>query len=265
MVAMLAIAVRQIATDSKKPWQKHNTRRLDAIRIEIDRLGLSEIEKAVALTSLILALDSVDSTLGHFASYLNAWSPRSYNTFRLKLPNFDISHGEHAVRSGDIFDIVDSVDSDLAYYDPPYGSNNEKMPPSRVRYSAYYHLWTSVCLNDQPPLFGKVRRRCDTSDSVARSVFEEFRKDAAGRYVAVTAIEKLLRVTNARHIILSYSSGGRATADELHDCIATVGQLQEIIEVDHKRNVMAKMQWTREWIKEAECSNREFLFLIEKK
>jgi adenine-specific DNA-methyltransferase len=38
----------------KKPWQKHNTRKLDAIREEIERLALDEYEKAVALTSLIL-------------------------------------------------------------------------------------------------------------------------------------------------------------------------------------------------------------------
>jgi hypothetical protein len=61
----------------KKPWQKHNTRRLDAIREEIDRLTLSDVERAVVLTSLILALDEVESTLGHFASYLNDWSPRA--------------------------------------------------------------------------------------------------------------------------------------------------------------------------------------------
>jgi hypothetical protein len=62
-------------TGLKKPWQKKNTRRLDAIREEIDRLQLDEVTKAVAITSLILALDRVDNTLGHFASYLNEWSP----------------------------------------------------------------------------------------------------------------------------------------------------------------------------------------------
>jgi adenine-specific DNA-methyltransferase len=52
----------------KKPFQIHNTRKLDAIREEIDRMSLGEIEKSVLLTSLMLALDKVDSTLGHFAS-----------------------------------------------------------------------------------------------------------------------------------------------------------------------------------------------------
>jgi adenine-specific DNA-methyltransferase len=71
----------------KKPWQKKNTRKLDAIRQEIDKLGLDEITKAVAITSLIFALDRVDSTLGHFASYLNKWSLRSYDDMELKVPD----------------------------------------------------------------------------------------------------------------------------------------------------------------------------------
>jgi len=52
----------------KKPWQIHNTRKLDAIRDEIDAMKLSETEKHVALTSLLIGLDKVDSTLGHFTS-----------------------------------------------------------------------------------------------------------------------------------------------------------------------------------------------------
>jgi adenine-specific DNA-methyltransferase len=248
----------------KKPWQRHNTRKLDAIRDEIDRLGLPEEENSVLLASLILALDSVDSTLGHFASYLNEWSARSYNHLRLKVPELFNSSIQHEVHSGDIFDVLPLVQADIAYFDPPYGSNNEKMPPSRVRYSAYYHVWTSVCFNDKPELFGKVKRRADTSDTVSGSVFEEFRKDSSGRYIAVQAIHQLLRQANAGHIILSYSSGGRATAAELCECIADIGKTKEILEIDYKKNVMAGMQWTREWVKEAEEPNREFMFLIEK-
>jgi len=248
----------------KKPWQKHNTRRLDAIREEIERLALPEYERAVALTSLILALDEVDSTLGHFVSYLNDWSPRSYKKLHLKIPRLIPKTESHRVIHGSIFDLLPKVEVDLAYFDPPYGSNNEKMPPSRVRYAAYYHLWTTVCLNDKPPLFGKAQRREDTSDTVVSSEFEEFRKNDAGRFIALDAIERLLATARAQHIILSYSSGGRATAEQLHDVIASVGRVIQVLEIDYRKNVMAGMCWTNEWIADATTPNREFLFLIEK-
>ena len=249
----------------KKPWQVHNTRKLDAIREEIANLSLSKVEKAVALTSLILALDKVDSTLGHFSSYLKEWSPRSSNKLCLKVPNFAVFKREHQVYSKDIFNLIPNVQVDLAYFDPPYGSNNEKMPPSRVRYASYYHLWTTVCLYDKPEVFGKAKRRKDTSDVISASVFEEFRKNEGGKFIAVEAIEKLLQATNAHWIILSYSSGGRATAENLNDVISNCGTLLDVVEIDYKKNVMADMKWTNEWIKDAVEPNKEFLFLIEKK
>jgi len=252
------------ADGRKKPWQRHNTRKLDAIRQEIDNLSLDPVDKAVALTSLILALDRVDSTLGHFASYLHRWAPRSYRDLHLVVPDLGPSRGGHQVFRRDVFDLAGEVVADLAYFDPPYGSNNEKMPPSRVRYAAYYHLWTSVCLFDRPEVFGKVNRRRDTSDSVAASVFEAFRKGEDGGFVAVRAIDRLLRTTRARWIILSYSSGGRATAEELNDVIRRHGRLLEVVELAYRKNVMADMRWTNEWLRDAERPNREFLFLLEK-
>ena len=248
----------------KKPWQKQNAQKLDAIREEIEALSLPDEEKAVALTSLILALDEVDSTLGHFASYLKEWSPRSYRPLLMKLPRLIPHSGQHTVLRGDIFDCLASIKADLAYYDPPYGSNNEKMPPSRVRYAAYYHLWTSVCLFDTPDVFGKAKRRCDTSDSISGSVFEEFRKNESGQFIALNAIKRLLENTTSPFILLSYSSGGRATAQELQDIISSVGKLREMMEIDYKRNVMGNMRWTNDWVREAEETNRELLFLIEK-
>ena len=248
----------------KKPWQFHNTRKLDAIRQEIETLKLDPIEKAVALTSLILALDRVDSTLGHFSAYLREWAPRAYKELVLKVPEIFTSEGDHQVHQADIFELVPRVSVDLAYFDPPYGSNNEKMPPSRVRYAAYYHLWKSVVLFDKPTLFGKAKRRKDTSDPLAASIFEEFRRNDDGQFIAVQAIAKLVRETQARWILLSYSSGGRATAQQLNEVMQNSGKLLTVLELDYKKNVMAGMRWTHEWVDIAEEPNREFLFLLEK-
>ncbi len=248
----------------KKPWQSHNTQKLDAIRNEIERMNLTTIEKSVLLTSLILALDEVDSTLGHFASYLNKWSARSYKTLKLKVPKLFYTKATHSVNSGDIFDLLPKVSFDLAYFDPPYGSNNEKMPPSRVRYSAYYHIWSTICLNDKPEIFGMANRRSDSSDTISQNPFEDFRRSENGRFVAVEAIERLLTNTQAKHIILSYSSGGRATASELNDSISKIGTVLELQEIDYRKNVMSSMCWTNEWVADANKPNREFLFLIKR-
>lgn len=248
--------------EGKRPFQIHNTMKLDAIRDEIDRLNLEWPDKCVLLTSLINALDSVDNTLGHYAAYLSQWSPRSYNTMVLRLPKRINAKERCEVVRKDVFEAVKTY-HDLVYLDPPYGSNNEKMPPSRVRYSAYYHIWKTVVLNDKPELFGKANRRVDSKDTVNPSVFEEFRKDANGDFIAMKAIEKLIASTNAKYILLSYSSGGRATREELFDIINKHGHLIKAIEIDYKKNVMASLRWTNEWVGK-EDKYKEYLFLMEK-
>lgn len=248
----------------KRPFQLKNTKRLDGIRDEIDKMKLDPIEKAVALTSLIHALDEVDSTLGHYAAYLADWSPRSYKDLHLQLPKLFINKGKNKVIRGDIFETVKKAEFDLAYFDPPYGSNNDKMPPSRVRYNSYYHIWTTVIQNDKPALFGKVNRREDSRDTVSASVFEEFRKDENGNFIAMQAIRKLINETKSKFILLSYSSGGRATKEELHDILNTGGKLIRGIEIDYKKNVMGNMRWTNEWVN-SDGKYLEYLFLMQKK
>jgi len=249
--------------DIKMPFQIKNTRKLDAIRDKIEELGLNDIDKSVILTSLLFALDAVDSTLGHFVSYLSKWSNRSHNDLFLKLPDLRETTGNHRVFREDIFKVIENNSFDLAYFDPPYGSNNEKMPPSRVRYSSYYHIWTSVIKHDKPALFGKVNRREDTRDVVSASVFEEFRKNNEGNFIAMEAIRTLIRNTSARYILLSYSSGGRATKKELEGILNETGKVLKIVEIDYKKNIMASMRWTNEWLN-SNNAHKEYLFLMER-
>lgn len=247
----------------KRPFQLKNTIKLDAIRDEIDRLHLSAVDKAVALTSLILALDAVDNTLGHYCSYLSGWSTRSYHDIILKVPSLCPNVGRSKVYQEDIFNLIRTEPCDLAYFDPPYGSNNEKMPSSRVRYNAYYHIWTSIVLNDKPEVFGKANRRIDSRDGVNDSVFEAYRKDDDGHYTAMNAIRELIRKTDAKYILLSYSSGGRATKKDLCDILETEGLLLKCLEIDYKTNVMGQMRWTNEWVN-SDARTCEYLFLVKK-
>lgn len=248
----------------KRPFQAKNTRKLDAIRDETENLNLEWEDKCVILTSLIYALDSVDSTLGHYVSYLSKWSKRSNNDLFLKLPKRFKHNGKHKVIRGDIFDTISKNRFDLVYFDPPYGSNNEKMPPSRVRYASYYHIWTTIIKHDKPKVFGKANRRIDSRDLQSASVFEEFRKDKDGKFLAMKALRDLIHKTNARYIILSYSSGGRATKQELNDIMLEAGKLLKVVEINYKANVMGGMRWTNEWVN-SDDKHHEYLFLLEKK
>ena len=251
----------------KRMWQLHNTMKLDAIREEIDKIANDEIEKSVLLTSLILAMDKVDSSVGHHVSYLKEWAPRAYNLMKMEIARLIIDDKDHKVFNDDIFNLLDDVGVDLAYYDPPYGSSNELMPPSRVRYASYYHIWKTVCLNDKPKVVGVANRREDVSDVIAGSIFEEFRKNEDGRYIVINALKKLIKKTRAKYIVLSYNNNGRATFDSILEILRELNMPCSVLEMEYKKNVMATMTWTNEWLnggKGHNLQNKEFLFLIQK-
>ncbi len=237
--------------------------KLDTIREEIDKIVNDEIEKSVLLTSLILAMDKVDSSVGHHVSYLKEWAPRAYKTMRMEIPMLQIDNKNHKVLQADIFDLLENIEVDLAYYDPPYGSSNELMPPSRVRYASYYHIWKTVVLNDKPKVIGAANRREDVSDTIAASAFEEFRKNANGHYLVIDTLKRLIEKTNAKYIVLSYNNNGRATFDAVLEIIKELKTKCSVFEMDYKKNVMSTMTWTNEWLGN-EIKNKEYLFLIQK-
>ncbi len=249
-------------TDAKKPFRLKNMQKLDAIRAEIDRMPLAWPDKCVLLSSLMLALDKVDSTLGHFCSYLSRWSARSAGDLPLHLPHRFAHGGGHRVWKQDIFQATARQNWDLAYFDPPYGSNNVKMPSSRVRYAAYYHFWTTLIRNDRPELFGAAARRTDSRDRQAGSVFEDFRRAPDGHLWALHALQKLLAQTQARYIMLSYSSAGSIAKEDLLDALRQNGKLLKFLKIDYKKNIMSEMSWTGKWTRDEK--NYEYIFLIQK-
>ena len=258
----------------KKPFQLKTTQKVDTIRQEIDKIidkqKLGNIEKSVLLTSLMLALDEVDSTLGHFSAYLKTWSKRSFKDLWLTTPilqnSYDKKATKHQVSQEDIFKLVQNQSWDLAYFDPPYGSGNVKMPPSRVRYQAYYHFWNSLILNDQPELFGVNQRRLDSKDAVSNNIFEEFRRDQNGDFLAIKAVKELILQTQAKYILLSYNSGNPLANEQLWSFLNSnpAYKLVKTLEIDYRKNVMSKMTSTQKWLP-SETKYVEFLFLLQKR
>jgi adenine-specific DNA-methyltransferase len=257
------------ASSIKKPFQIHNTRKLDAIREEIDNIfGLAhsmpntlvdsyqlDIQKSTILASLLLALDKVDSTLGHQAAYLKNWSKRSFDTLHLEIPNYIVHTEKHTVLQKSAGEIDLKVD--LAFFDPPYGTNSEKAKTSRVRYDSYYHIYKSVILNDKPTVFGRNNRRLDSKDAVALSDFESTDKNTVK-----TAFKQLLKI-KAKYFLFSYSSTSKLNVqDELIPLIAEQCDIISVSKIDHKKHAMANMSWTNEWLNTTE--NFEYLVLAKK-
>lgn len=247
------------ACDGKKrPFLKKNTRRLDAIRDEIDRIADDKIEHAILVTALVNALDSVDNTLGHQVAYLSKWAPRAYNDLILRQPRLIPGDGNYRVTRMDARKI--SGRYDLAYFDPPYNTNNSHTPTTRVRYASYYHFWTTVVLNDKPQVVGAANRRLDcSSDSLPGAIS----KYESTKYDEVLAeIERLVVEVEARYVLFSYSNKGKVDIGDLQEIFSRYKVLAEE-KIAHRENVQKLLTSNREWLGDP-SANFEYLFLVEK-
>lgn len=247
-----------ISSDGKKKiWQLKNTYKLDQIRDEIDIISENDIEKSILLSSLLLALDKVDNTIGHQVSYLKKWSKRSYLDLNLSLPNLLIGNSEYNSIKGDILDIKKSYD--FVFLDPPYGTNNEKMPTSRIRYFSYYHLWTTIVKNDKPELMGAANRRIDSSDTVdgALSDFESTDYEFVKK-----SIENLVDNLNTKYFMFSYNNKSRVSIDDLDSIFSKYNIINKEI-IEYKENVMKNMKWENKWQYDNSV-NYEFLYFVKK-
>lgn len=247
----------------KRPFQFHVTEKIDSIREEIDCLFPEDcVDKSVLLTSLLLSLDKVCNDLGHHVSYLKEWSTRSYNQLRLEVPNYrrDTTQ-KHKVYCSDVLSLRNN-EFDLCYFDPPYGTSNQVTKTTRVRYFSYYHLWTTVCKNDKPKLFGNSKRREDvSSDSLpgAISVFEDT-KDP----VVENAFNNLLNF-NTKYSLFSYSNRSKVPIDKLLDLISAKAEIQKVLKFEHAPNSQTFALTNGNWKSLHDEPNYEYLILAKTK
>lgn len=200
-----------------------NGARIDAIRAEIDRLVLSEDERSVVLTSLLLAADRVDSTTGIQMAYLKQWAPRAHNDLELRLPNLIAGAGE--VRQQDAITFARSGgtrDVDLTYIDPPYNQHS---------YAGNYHVWETLVRNDQPEAYGIARKRIDI-----RGVRNPWNSKPRFRQT----LSSLLAAVESRYMLVSFSNEGFVPTVELEALLQEFGSVRRM-DIDFQRYVGAQI------------------------
>lgn len=189
-----------------------NGRRVDAIRAAIAERHAGSWLEPLLLTSLVEAADRVDSTTGLQMAYLKTWAPRAARRLTLHAPVVPVGPRGRAVH-GDAAALVARLGSfDLAYLDPPYNQH---------RYESNYHVWETIVRDDRPESFGVARKRVDLRDGSRRSAFNDRQRSGA-------ALAGCIRDVDARVVVVSQSSEGWMTHDELVELCATRGRPERI-------------------------------------
>jgi adenine-specific DNA-methyltransferase len=200
-----------------------NGARIDAIREEIERLDAGPYERAILLTTLMLAADRVDSTTGLQMAYLKAWAPRAHNDLELRLPR--LLPGSGLAVQQDAVAFVEgggTRDVDLTYIDPPYNQHS---------YFGNYHIWETLMRNDAPEAYGVARKRIDTREN--RSAFNSKRAFSS-------AFERTILGVESPFLLVSFNNEGYISAGEMVRLLSEKGHVVQM-DVDFKRYVGAQI------------------------
>ncbi len=174
-------------------FSNENAMRIDATREQIDnwqKEGLvNENEFYVLLASLVDAADFVANISGTYGAYLKIWRSMALKPFTMLVPNLIESNLEHEVHKEDSNKIIEKVEGDILYIDPPYNTR---------QYAANFHLLETLSCWDTPLVYGKTGLR----------PYEEQKSAYSQRTKCQNAFSDLINKAKAKYILMSYNNEG---------------------------------------------------------
>ena len=198
-----------------------NGQKVDVIRRQIEAWKrdnlITEDEYYVLLLSLLEAVSKVTNISGTYGAYLKEWDARTYKELTLEPIAPIPSDKEHVVYRQDANRLVDRIECDILYIDPPYNTR---------QYITNYHLLETIARYDNPSVYGKTGLR--TYTDAEKSAY-------CSQAGCLRAFAALVSRAKAKHIIVSYNSEGIMSETEIRDVLSERGSMPKLILIDYRR------------------------------
>lgn len=183
-------------------FTEKNATKIDGIRIEIEKLYKDFIidlkERNFLIASLIESVMGVSNTTGTYEAYLKNWDNRALKEFELQPINIRKANKifNNTIYNKDSNELLRKINGDVLYIDPPYTVTD---------YNSAYHVLESISKYDYPTIGGITGRR---KEITKKSKYTKKKQ-------ALINFEDLFRQANFNHILVSYSTQGLVSVDEL--------------------------------------------------
>ncbi len=207
----------------RKYFTPENGKKIDAVRTKInewktDKL-ISESEYFVLLAALIESVPFYANISGVYAAFLKKYDPRALKQFEIKPMSFYSGEQSHAVYNKNSMDLINDIDVDILYIDPPY--NNRQYAPN-------YHLLETIALYDSPKIKGITGMR----------EYKEKKSEFCNQASALKALEEIAKTAKYKCLILSYNSEGIMPEQDIISVLGKYGKvsLQNIDYLRFKSN-----------------------------
>lgn len=187
---------------------QENANRIDFIRIKLDEWKrdnlIDEQEYSYLLACLIEGIPYVSNISGTYGAYLKKWDKRALNTIELKRLDITDNNKKNKCFNKDANELIKEIEGDILYLDPPYNSR---------QYVPNYHVLETIARNDYPEIYGVTG---------LRNYDKQKSKYCNKRYVK-ESFEMLIKEANFKHIVVSYSTDGLMTVDEIEKILKKYG------------------------------------------
>ena len=213
----------------------------NALRIDYVRNAIEKWYKQKLLTSseyfyliacLVEGIPFISNISGTYGAFNKEWDRRAFKKFELyKLPIFHNGKNNQSFNEDGI-ELLSKIKGDVLYVDPPY---NER------QYLPNYHVLETAAKYDNPILKGKTGSRN----------YENQRSDFCSKKTALLAFEKLMKNAKFEHIILSYSTDGIMSVNDIENIMKKYGSPSSfrIYEIPYRR-FKSRTQQRKEDLKE---------------
>lgn len=185
-----------------------NASRIDFIRQQISKWKadnlINEKEFAYLLATLIEAIPFISNISGTYGAYLKHWDKRALSPLKLQPLEVTDNHYTNKSFNEDANELIERVQGDVLYIDTPYNSR---------QYVSNYHLLETIARYDYPEIYGKTGLRPYLNNKSAYCS----KRDALGVF------EDLIKKAKFRHIIVSYSTEGLMSVDEIQQVLKKHG------------------------------------------
>lgn len=224
-------------------FTEENALRIDFIRIQIENWYeasmINEDEYFYLLTCLIEAVPFVSNITGVYGAYLKHWDKRALNNLELKNVDLSINGSIGQAYNEDSNKLIENIETDLAYYDPPYNQR---------QYLPNYHVLETIAKYDNPKIKGVTGLRD----------YSEQKSDYCRKDSVFNAFEDLIKNTKSRYIILSYNTEGLLSHDEIISILEKYGKKNTVDykSINYKRYKNAQTNKNK--------NLREVLYLVER-
>ncbi len=218
-----------------------NAARIDFIRNTIEAWKneklLTELEYYYLLAGLIEGVPSVSNITGTYGAYLKHWDKRTFKD--LEMARLDVIDNKRNNRSynHDANILIEELSGDILYLDPPYNSR---------QYAPNYHFLETISKYDFPAIHGVTGMR----------PYDDLRSPFCMKSEVADAFEDLIDKAKFSNIVMSYSTDGLMTSDEIEAVLKRHG-----VEETYKMYSIPYRQYMSKKTKQAECLYENIFFI----